>query len=309
MDTAEPGDVGIDLGKTSCRVRAVVRGRVVVQASVSGAEGLAAGARGRERALAAIDAAFASLPGDVSAEVRRIGVGAAGVDAAPGEARQLAEALAERFQAEVTVASDAVAAHAGALAGATGTVLIAGTGAVAYRIAGDGRLTRADGWGIWLGDFGSGRWIGQEGLRRVLRARDGVAAETSLAAAATAAAGSLEALPRYVSADGNPERRLGEFAPVVLEHAAAGDPVADAIVAEAVEHLAQTTAACARRGERLAVVGGLASSTDFFERLTAALVARGLAPTPAVHDAVTGALLICAHPELPHERSAIRVRR
>jgi N-acetylglucosamine kinase-like BadF-type ATPase len=188
-------------------------------------------------------------------------------------------------------------------------VLIAGTGAVAVRVGADGERTRADGWGIWLGDFGSGRWIGQEGLRRVLHARDGLAAETSLTAAAISAAGSLDALPRYVSGGGNPERVLGAFAPVVLEHALAGDRVADEIIGEATEHLARTTAACARPGEPLAVVGGLASSPEFFGRLADALAARGLEPRQALDDAVAGALLICAHPEFPHERSAIRVRR
>lgn len=307
VDTAETGDVGIDLGKTSCRVRATANGHIV-EASASGAEGFAAGEAGLRQALAAVESALAALPAEASGSIRRIGVGAAGADAAPNEALRFAETLARRFAAEVTVASDALAAHAGALGGAAGTVLIAGTGAVAFHLADDGDLTRADGWGIWLGDFGSGRWIGQEGLQRVLQARDGIAPATALTTAAITAAGSLEGLPRYVSGTGNPERVLGSFAPFVLEQAEAGDAVAQAIADGAAAHLAQTAAACTRSGERLAVVGGLASDSGFYTRLSNALALHGLEPVPALDDAVAGALLICAHPEYPHERATIRVR-
>lgn len=307
METAGAGDLGIDLGKTSCRVRASAAGRVF-ETAVAGAEGFAAGAAGLAQALNAIEAALSALPDDVLDRIGRIGVGAAGVDADREQARAFAETLAQRHRANVTVVSDALAAHAGALGGEPGTVLIAGTGSVAFHLSQDGELNRADGWGIWLGDLGSGRWIGQEGLRRVLQARDGLGYPTSLTQAVLAAAGPLDSLPRYVSGGDQPERVLASFAPAVLEHASIGDPVAAAIVDEAVEHLADTAAACTCPGKRLAVVGGLTSSAEFGARLTAALSARTLNAVPALDDAIAGALLICAHSDLPHERYAIRVR-
>ncbi|WP_275092119.1 BadF/BadG/BcrA/BcrD ATPase family protein, partial [Microbacterium sp. K36] len=78
-----------------------------------------------------------------------------------------------------------VTAHAGALDGAAGVLLIAGTGAVALGVDPSGaRLV--DGWGPELGDFGSGSWLGREALRAVLRAHDGLAAPTALTAALAA---------------------------------------------------------------------------------------------------------------------------
>ena len=308
MDVAAAavGDLGVDLGKTSCRVRLLTRDGAL-EGSWTGAEGFAA-ANGMAQALAAFDGALSQLPEGSLATIRRIGVGAAGVDAGREAARAFATALARRHGAEVAIVSDALAAHAGALMGGAGTVLVAGTGAVAFHVDEEGAVTRADGWGIWLGDLGSGRWIGQEGLRRVLRARDGLGAPTTLTDAAATLAGSVEALPRHVSGTAQPERVLGAFAPVVLEHATAGDAVARAIVAEAVAHLTQTAAACTAPGERLSLVGGLTGSAEFAARLAGALAARGLAPTPPLGDPVAGALLMCAASDLPHERSAIRVR-
>lgn len=306
MDGADAGDLGIDLGKTSCRVRLVCADGVL-EAQAHGAAGFAAGDEGVSQALASLDAAFDRLPAAALASVRRVGIGAAGVDANRMAATTFARAVADRFAAPVTVVSDALAAHAGALGGDPGTVLIAGTGAVAFHLDGDGVLRRADGWGIWLGDLGSGRWIGQEGLRRALQARDLIGPATSLAEPAAALAGSLEDLPRYVSDSDQPQRLLAGFAPTVLDHAEAGDAVAGAVVDEAVTHLSATAVACAPPRSRVAVVGGLSASEPFRQRLVAALRAAGLEVTPPIADAVGGALLICTRPTLPHERLAIRV--
>lgn len=302
-----PGDLGIDLGKTSCRIRSVGAG-AVGEAAFAGASGFASGAVGVEQALASVRGALGAVPAEVTRSIRRIGVSAAGVDANRAEAARFATSLSALYSVPVAVVSDALAAHAGALGGRPGTVLIAGTGAVAFHIDSDGELTRADGWGVWLGDLGSGRWIGQEGLKSVLRARDRVGPPTSLAQAAIDLAGSFGALPAYVSDGPQPERVLAAFAPTVLEHAESGDGVASSIVARAVDHLTATAAACTPPGGDLAVVGGLTASHEFHAALAAALSGRGLRVVPALADAVDGALLIAADPSLPHERFAIRVQ-
>jgi N-acetylglucosamine kinase-like BadF-type ATPase len=307
VESPLPGDVGVDLGKTSCRIR-LITAEGMIESDWSGASGFAAGTAGVEQALSAVDGALARMPSEARAGIRRIGVAAAGASANPDAASTFAEALAQRQDAAVAVVTDALGAHIGALGGRPGTVLIAGTGSIAVHVSSDGTVSRADGWGIWLGDLGSGRWIGQEALRRVLRCRDGLARDTSLTEAAVQWGGSLDALPRRVSEGGQPERVLASFAPVVLEHAEQKDEVALSIVAEAVEKLAETAAACTTADEPLAIVGGLTSSTMFRERLTAALESRGRTITPALDDAVAGALLLCVRTDLPHERSVIRVR-
>src|SRR5690606_36062144 len=109
----------------------------------------------------------------------RLGVGAAGAWAAPDAALELARRIAEATGAEGAVASDVVTAHAGALEGAPGTLLIAGTGAAALGVDDDG-VRLVDGWGPDLGDLGGGSWIGREGVRAALRARDGLGPATAL---------------------------------------------------------------------------------------------------------------------------------
>src|SRR5580704_12578573 len=117
--------LGIDLGKTSCGAEA--GGRRVQGA---GAPGLAApgGVRAAEAAILAV---ARQLP-----PVDEVIVGAAGALAAPDAARALGDALLASLRAErVAVTSDAVIAHAGALGGGPGVVLIVGTGVVALAIS------------------------------------------------------------------------------------------------------------------------------------------------------------------------------
>lgn len=306
MSPYPPGSLGIDLGKTSCRVRlysssGVLRGRS------SGVEGFAKGSENVTTALRAVREALAGIPAEELARVRHIAIGAAGVEAGRDAAAQFAHQLAHEYCADVMLITDALAAHAGALGGGDGTVLIVGTGAVAFHLDRGGELTRADGWGIWLGDMGSGRWIGQEGLRRVLQAQDGTGRETSLRERALAVTDSLDSLPRYVADGEHPERRLASFAPSVIEEAAAGDEVAAAIMREAIGHLVRAVTACTAPGDHIALVGGLTSSEHFLESLTHALHDHDLNPVAAIGDAIAGALLISAETKTPHERFALRV--
>ena len=61
---------------------------------------------------------------------------------------------------------DAPIAHAGAFRGGPGVVVIAGTGSVAYALAGDGRTRTSGGWGYLFGDEGSAFWIARTFIAR-----------------------------------------------------------------------------------------------------------------------------------------------
>ena len=127
-------------------------------------------------------------------------MGAAGALTAPEAARALGEALLASLRPErVTVTSDAVIAHAGALDGKPGVVLIVGTGVVALAIGADGALRTADGWGPWLGDEGGGAWIGAAGLRAALHAFDGRGPSTALLDAASARFGPPKSWPAQLT--------------------------------------------------------------------------------------------------------------
>src|SRR5271155_1336763 len=162
--------LAVDLGKTSCRAAAGGR-----RAEAAGAPGLAApgGVRAAEAAILAVARELAP--------VDEVIVGAAGALAAPDAARALGDALLASLRAErVAVTSDAVIAHAGALNGEPGVVLVVGTGVVALASGRDGSLRLAGGWGRWLGDEGGVAWVGPAGLRGALRALDGRGPSTTL---------------------------------------------------------------------------------------------------------------------------------
>jgi N-acetylglucosamine kinase-like BadF-type ATPase len=307
--------VAVDLGKTGCRIRAT-SGATTVSAHGAGVPGLA-DSDGDARAFDAIVATLGEL--DLPTPVASIGVGAAGAEAAPAAARALADRVSERLEAPTAVTTDAVTAHAGAFEGMPGTMVIVGTGTVLLTLDGAGILSQTDGWGPWLGDEGSGRAIGQEGLRAVLAAHDGRGPATALTAAALELHTPLSTLPRWVADTAAPARQLARFAPRVLLAAAAGDAVARDIVDRAVDAVLQAcvTAGASRSGSASAdgalagagpycLLGGIAGSEVFGGALRARLRERGLAVVEPRGDALDGAEYIARTPASPYEGSVVR---
>jgi N-acetylmuramic acid 6-phosphate etherase len=269
--------VAVDLGKTSCRAAAGGR-----RAEGAGAPGLAA-----PRGVRAAQAAIMAVVGEFG-PVDEVIVGAAGALAAPEAARALGNSLLASLRAQrVAVTSDAVTAHAGALDGEPGVVLIAGTGVVALAIGADGALRSADGWGPWLGDEGGGAWIGAAALRAALRAHDGRGPSTTLLRAARARFGAPETWAAQLTG----AAALASFAPDVLSEQ--GDATALAIVGAAAEALAATARAVG--DGPVAMVGGLAGVKVLCEQLDV---------VPAAGDALDGALRLTAI----HEPHVIRVQ-
>jgi N-acetylglucosamine kinase-like BadF-type ATPase len=67
---------------------------------------------------------------------------------------------------------DTSVAHAGALGGGAGIVVIAGTGSVAYGVDEKGATATIGGWGYLFGDEGSAFWIAREALAEAMRDED-----------------------------------------------------------------------------------------------------------------------------------------
>lgn len=74
---------------------------------------------------------------------------------------------------KLIVENDAEATLRGLTAGQAGSLLIAGTGAIAYACDHQQNIVRAGGWGHRAGDEGSGYWLGQEVLRAIFKMEDG----------------------------------------------------------------------------------------------------------------------------------------
>ena len=299
--------VGVDLGKTGCRARVVVDGGDGPLREGAGAPGLAE-PNGVEAALAAVWPVVADALGAARVDgVHVLVVGAAGAEAAPERARALADALAARLPGcRVGIASDSVTAHAGALDGRPGTVLAVGTGSVALGLSANGRVARLDGWGPWLGDEGSGAWIGREALRAVLRGLDGRGPATALSEAARRRYGAPAALPLTLAQAGEVARTTAAFVPDVLAAAEAGDAVAVAVLDRALVHWSELVGAAADAvGERrVAVVGGLAAAPLLVGRWR---LPAGLDLVEAAGASLDGALLLASRTDLPHEARVLRV--
>jgi glucosamine kinase len=90
--------------------------------------------------------------------------------------------------AGVKVYDDIDIAHAGALGGEEGGVVIIGTGSAAMSIVGGTRY-QAGGWGFHIGDQMSGAILGRELVRYTVEANDGLVEGSPLTAAVTAALG------------------------------------------------------------------------------------------------------------------------
>ena len=269
--------LAVDLGKTTCRAAAAGRR----------AEGVGAPGLSTPGGVRAAEAAIVTVARELG-PVDEIVVGAAGAFAAPDAARALGQSLLASLRAErVAVTSDAVIAHAGALNGQPGIVLIVGTGVVALAIDADGALRTADGWGPWLGDEGGGAWIGAAGLRAALRAHDGRGPSTTLLDAARARFGAPQTWPAQL----DDAAALASFAPDVLE--AHADAAASQIIDAAADALAATAHAVG--GGPVAITGGLAEFPALISKLNA---------VPAAGDALDGALRLTAF----HEPLLIRLQ-
>ncbi len=67
---------------------------------------------------------------------------------------------------------DTPIAHAGALGGRSGVIVIAGTGSVVYSRNDEGRSCTLGGWGFLFGDEGSAFAIARDALAILMRAQD-----------------------------------------------------------------------------------------------------------------------------------------
>lgn len=258
---------------------------------------------GRERAVAQIgaalraatDAAGGGLP------VAAAWVGLAGVGRA-GDADALLPRL-RAFAPDVRLTNDAELAL-GALPGARGVALIAGTGSLAFGRDASGATARAGGWGHLIGDEGSGYDLGRAALQAAMRAHDGRGPATVLLPAVLASwqlDNPAEIVARVYPA---PDKAvIAGLATLVFASAAGGDAVARELLRVAATELARAALAAGAAldfpGDRLplALVGGLLTHQPAFRAMVLRRIRRrrALAAVALVTDpALTAARAIAA---------------
>jgi glucosamine kinase len=209
--------------------------------------------------------------------------------------------------ASVRVYDDIDAAHAGALGGEEGAVIIAGTGSAALAIV-DGQRHQCGGWGFYIGDQMSGAILGRELIRIAVEARDGLVPGSALTEAAIDALGGSNdsvmewSFPKpteaivykdYLNKDiavsiGQTPKAYGDFTRMIFEFYEKGDPVARDLVDLELSYVdIYVNWFKARGATRMAATGGLG------ERLYSILVDRyGDFIVKPMGDNLSGAVIL-----------------
>ena len=254
------------------------------------------GREGLERNVReALDGALAAA-GLGEARATRVFCGMASVGTAPERAlvAEVVEAIGLAPRDRVDVATDIVAAHSAALAGAPGVALIAGTGSSCLGRDAEGRMHQVGGWGSLLDDVGGATWIGTQAMVAAVRAFDGRGEPTALTDAVMDHFGLAHLRELLVVVDANPLPRgaRADLSPLVTEAAADGDPVACGVLARGAEALAECVAAAARvlglggDGVPVAATGGLVENVPVYRTLIHEAVERAL-PTARCQEPAT----------------------
>lgn len=284
--------LGLDVGGTHCRYEWWPAG---VHAG-----GDAAGA---QPAVHGVEATIRGLAGVLRDATKHVSPSAAACAVAGAGDAALAAAIGDGLRASgvpfpVVVVGDVLAAAAAGLADGPGVLLWAGTGSFAVARGTGGTLHRTGGRGYLLGDQGSGYDIVRRAAAAVLLAADELGPPTALTGALTRAFESpspqrLGAVLQQVDTAGVASRL-----PIVLDAAAAGDAVANGLLAQAADALAMLAKAAVRRagldwrelpvalgGGVLAGVPPIAALLGQRLRAFGAGAPRMLAPRAAAHGA------------------------
>ena len=137
--------------------------------------------------------------------------------------------------------NDMVCGWAGALAGADGINIVAGTGSIVYGEY-QGRSARAGGWGELFSDEGSAYWLAREGLRLFSRMSDGRTPRAALYERVRKQFQLDYDLDLCAAIYGKSAAQRSEFAQLsklVAEAAGEGDAEALALFAQAAREMAQ----------------------------------------------------------------------
>lgn len=214
--------LGVDGGGTGCRVALADASGHVLARSDAGPANISADPEG----------ALRNILGAVRQVLMVAGVGetavTAGLGLAGANAAGAADWLGARLPFAARIVNDAVTTVKGALGPLDGIVAAMGTGSV-FAESRAGVFRQIGGWGLALGDEGSGAVLGRALLSRALRALDGVTPMTPLLHEVLDEFATPEALVGFsLTAKGGDYAR---FAPRIL---ASRDPAAMAIMDQAV---------------------------------------------------------------------------
>jgi len=274
---------GVDGGGTGCRARIEDANGCLLGTGIAGPATLRMGV---DHAITEVEKACRAALDEAGLGSNALGCVHAAVGLAGIGRKGALEQLVMRPHpfGSVVYAHDATIACIGAHGARDGGIVIIGTGSVGFAVVG-GREIRVGGYGFPISDEGSGADLGLHAIRLALRSYDERAVGTSL---------TREVMMRFQNdpfeavswMDHATATDYATFAPLVMRHADAGDPVARRIVRDAAEQIDELVRRLSECGApRIALLGGLASS---MQPWLAPDVERKLVPVEG--DAVDGAL-------------------
>lgn len=199
----------------------------------------------------------------------------------------------------LTLVHDSENAHAGALGGDAGVVVIAGTGSIGFARNERGETSLVGGWGFLFGDEGSAFWLARKALSDAMRDKDANEGNP-LADAALARFGqpSLRKLARAFYLQSISRAQLASFASVVVEAAERGDERAAHYLNSGAEALVTLAMRAMKhvgmRAPKVAFIGGMTKSATYSGEIAQHM--KKLLPqaqhVPPRYDAATGALIL-----------------
>lgn len=202
--------------------------------------------------------------GEDAPRARLLSVGVAGAGR-PREASALRDALRrDGIADEVQVHPDFETAMEDAFGDGPGVLLISGTGSACFGRGPSGAFARCGGWGPFVGDEGSGAWIGRRSLSVIAASHDGREPMTALEGAILTSLQIDEFDQLLPWAAAATPAQLAQLATPVMMVAATGDLRANTLLAMAAEELVLHVRTLARQlfvDERadvpVALAGGL----------------------------------------------------
>lgn len=264
--------LGIDGGGTGCRAAVCDASGQILGEGQGGPANIASDYSGARENI--LSAARAALPTTARLEDLQAVLGLAGANVGQMAARLAADLPFRSARVE----SDALIAVKGALQGSDGVVASLGTGSV-FAVQRAGKVRQIGGWGLILGDEGSGAWLGRTLLATALRAIDGFVPASPLTTALLDEMGGTDGVIDFAQS-----ARPVDFARLAPRLVGSDDPAACAILARADAEIAAAIDLLAG-ADRLPVVflGGLGGL--FAQRLSGRWQV-----TPPLGTALEGAL-------------------
>ena len=254
--------IGVDGGGTRSRGVLMAEGSLLAEADGGAAIILPDAPAAAAEAVEALTRDLASR-GSADLPVDALWAGLAGAGRVEARTEVVARLEAAGLARSVQVGTDVEAAHADAFGGAPGMLMVLGTGSVLHALDPTGAKVTVGGWGVDLGDEGSGYRIGLEGLQAVIRGWDGREAVTGLTAVVLEALG-LDDPPGLLDWSGSASKAdMAAVSPLVIQAAEEGDEVAGRVVDRALAEIRTMLEAARERTQGwpgrpgLALVGGL----------------------------------------------------